>query len=266
MIITQQVLDELNDHYTATGLSEGTMKEYQTQGKSMLHKSITQNTMDNLFKKGRPSATKLAVIRHVIERYELEIRIPKRKGRRKRKRLSYFTPAEMAEIYRQTAEEQPYNIIIRLMYECGLRVSEAVNILKYDRVNNKVFGQGKGNKDFEYTIKPKTCRLIHDHFLFNGYKKRPLGFETKDDRKHMWYYMKKRIPEILPHKLIEDIHPHAFRHTTAMHMKGKDFDLVDIQIFMRHDDLRSMHHYVQADKAKVEAKWLDHLTGKNDEE
>lgn len=261
MIVTETILEELEERYVASGLSESTKREYRIQGKSFLNKEITPESIRSLFKKGRPSPTKLSVLRHIIDQYELDITIPKKRGRKKQTRVSYFTPSEMAEIYRQTSQEQPYHIVIRLMYECGLRISEAVKIRKYDRVNHKIFGKGKGNKEFEYTIKERTCMMIHNWFVFNGFKEYPLGFGTKDDRKHMWYYLKKRIPDILPHKQIKDIHPHAFRHTTAMHMKRKGFDLMDIQIFLRHDDLRSLHHYVQADKAKVEAKWLDSITG-----
>lgn len=178
--------------------------------------------------------------------------IPKIKGRRYRL-MSILTKDEIYKMIELASPE--LGLMIGLMFESGLRVSELVNLKKnnIDIITGKIRAIGKGNKEFEMPLTSATLEALKYHiatlqreelFDFGG---------VIHKRQCVWYIIKKMGLELFNKRVT----PHTFRHSLGTYLIEKDTNIKTVQMVLRHENLATTDRYVHGNKKKMEADYKD---------
>lgn len=185
-----------------------------------------------------------------IERPKLKKALPKT--------LSVEEIERLLDINLLTPFDYRNKAMLELMYGCGLRVSELVNLENndLDMINCLIRITGKGNKDRiipigEYSIyylkeylkvrekllKRKVCNKLFLNNHGQGISRQ--GFF-------------KILKEILFKKnLNSDVSPHTLRHSFATHLINRGADLRSIQEMLGHTDISTTKIYTRVSDEKV---------------
>lgn len=141
--------------------------------------------------------------------------------------------------------------MLELLYACGLRISELVN-LNMDNINwrqgvVRVTGKGKkvrlvpmgqsAQQWLEQYIKNTRMALLNDHessTLFPGRAGRPMT------RQNFWHRIKhyNKVAGICT-----EVSPHVLRHAFATHLLNHGADLRVVQLLLGHSDLSTTQIY-----------------------
>ena len=145
--------------------------------------------------------------------------------------------------------------VLSLLYGCGLRISEALNLkLKDYPFGDFIKVQGKGNKQRMIPVIPVVNDFI-DKYLklcpFNG---------TQDGYLFVGIRGKKLNPRIIQHEIRNSrlqlglpatATPHALRHSFATHLLSAGGDLRTIQELLGHASLTSTQIYTDVDEVRL---------------
>ena len=168
--------------------------------------------------------------------------------------INYYTGREILTIRNRT--------ILEVMYSCGLRVSEAVNLkmenLKFDTGIIRVLG--KGNKERIIPIGKAAQRLI------NKYLKDSRPLLNKNEETIEWVFLsnngkqltRKRIWDVVKDAakmcgIEKNVYPHTLRHSFATHLLHNGADLRVIQEMLGHADISTTQIYTHVNKDKLMA-------------
>lgn len=146
-------------------------------------------------------------------------------------------------------------LLLELLYGCGLRISELLNLtLNQIHLNDGYLRcLGKGQKERLVPLSAPSLSLIetivalhqlqpNDPLLAEGDdKKRP-------SRRQLWGRIK-----VLGERIGKTISPHTFRHTFATHLLDGGADLRVVQELLGHADIATTQHYTHISQAKVKA-------------
>ncbi len=176
--------------------------------------------------------------------------------------LTYDEVERLLAVYPPSAKD-PLTLrnrcIIELLYSCGLRVSECVDLrtdsLKLDDKIVRVLG--KGSKERIVPIGSVAIRLLNRYFtharpvLAGGRQDTHLFLSNhghKLDRERVWMIVKDaaRIAGI-----IKNIHPHTLRHSFASHLLENGADLRVIQEMLGHADIATTQIYTHIEQNKL---------------
>ena len=149
--------------------------------------------------------------------------------------------------------------ILEIMYACGLRVSEAVdlNMSSINRDDNVIRISGKGSKErlvpighlalqavYRYLtkVRPVLLKNPEESAMFLSYRGKPL------DRERIWMI----VQDAAKHAgIAKEIHPHTFRHSFATHLLENGADLRMIQEMLGHADISTTQIYTHVDSRKL---------------
>jgi len=162
--------------------------------------------------------------------------------------------------------------IIELMYSCGLRASEVVE-LKWESFREKereLKVLGKGRKERIVPVGEKALQAL------NSYKEALLKekgnlkdyifvnkFGNKLTRRALWDIINKRFETLAR---LYGVHPHALRHSFATHLLNHGADLRSIQELLGHKSLSTTSVYTNLPfSALLEVYRKSHPRGKEDE-
>ena len=175
----------------------------------------------------------------------------------------------LGSIQGQTMTAARSRAIILLLVDCGLRVSELCS-LEVDDVDLKGswirVREGKGWKERKI---PMGGALRKALWHYSAERPEPLGgskafFLTEQG----WPLTTDRIRKMLDHyakkSKVENVHPHRFRHTFALHFLRNGGDPLTLRMLMGHTTLEMVNRYVKlasVDLQSVHAKAspADHL-------
>ena len=140
-----------------------------------------------------------------------------------------------------------HRTIIQLMYSCGLRIGEVVNIqlshINKDRLILRVAG-AKGFKDREVPIPSATMQLIISYYQAEKEKPRKWLFEGWGHQQYsvrsiqqIFYQGCRRIG------VKRRVKPHSLRHSRATHLHEAKVDIKDIQDFLGHSNIKTTADY-----------------------
>lgn len=149
--------------------------------------------------------------------------------------------------------------ILEVMYACGLRVSEAVNLTTsaINADDNVVRIRGKGSKErlvpighhamqaiarYLTKVRPLHKKSAETSALFLSYRGKPL------DRERIWGIIKDTARAA---GITKEIHPHTFRHSFATHLLENGADLRIIQEMLGHADISTTQIYTHVDSRKL---------------
>ena len=145
--------------------------------------------------------------------------------------------------------------ILMLLYGCGLRISEALN-LNFEDINENdyLIIKGKGNKErmvplMDY-VKNDIENYIHE-CPKNFMKDDPLFVGKRLDRlsPRIIQYVLEKIRHNL--SLPETATPHALRHSFATHLLDSGGDLRSIQELLGHSSLSTTQKYTKVETEKL---------------
>ncbi|MEK6830730.1 MAG: site-specific tyrosine recombinase/integron integrase [Nanoarchaeota archaeon] len=178
-----------------------------------------------------------------------KIWIPRPK--RNRKLPEILTKEEIRKLIEFTLNIK-HKLILKLLYGCGLRVSEVVNLKKED-IN---FQEGlihiklsKGRKDRFVKIPNSIieelksyCKINYDAILFPSNRGGKLTTAT--------------IQAIVENsakkaEIKKEVYPHLLRHSFATHLFEQGTDLRLIQKLLGHSDIKTTQIYTQISQASI---------------
>ncbi|MHC1772373.1 MAG: tyrosine-type recombinase/integrase [Flexilinea sp.] len=190
--------------------------------------------------------------------------MPPKKGMHKP--MSYLTPEALAAILsepdRNTSKGRRDLLLLTLLYDSGARVQELINLRVRDvRVEKPatVTIIGKGRKVRCIPLMTKTRSMVEsylqEHSLWQHAEKLDcLVFVNsrgeKLTRAGISYIINKYVLKAKEHSQIlfpENISPHVFRHSKAMHMLQANINLIYIRDFLGHSNVTTTEVYAKAD-------------------
>ena len=192
-----------------------------------------------------------------IERPKLRKNLPKT--------LSIEDVDKLLDIELVTPFDYRNKAMLELMYGCGLRVSELINleINDIDIINCQIRILGKGSKERivplgEYSIDYlKKYINIRDSLL----KDKPCNklFINNHGKGMTRQGFFKNLKKLLKEKgLNPDVSPHTLRHSFATHLINRGADLRSIQEMLGHSDISTTKIYTEVSDEKVIDDYLNY--------
>ncbi len=165
----------------------------------------------------------------VLERGFTNIKAPKLA----KKLPVYLTQEEVARLISSASSEQS-QLLITLLYACGLRVSEVV-ALRYEDIRSDgtlVVRQGKGAKD-RVTVVPQS---IHEKLSGSGYIFGSGSMTTRNVQGIVHRTAQKA-------GITKHVTPHVLRHSFATHLLEQGENIRVIQELLGHSNLQTTQIY-----------------------
>lgn len=162
-----------------------------------------------------------------------------------------------SEVDRSTPEGERNRAILEVMYSCGLRVSEVVE-LKLSQLHLDVgFIRvvGKGNKERLVPIGDSAIRHIH---LYCDRVRRMMSIKKGEEDIVFLNRRGKRLTRVMIFLILKDlvqkagihknISPHTFRHSFATHLVEGGADLRAVQEMLGHESITTTEIYTHLDR------------------
>ena len=156
--------------------------------------------------------------------------------------------------------------MLELLYSCGLRVSELIN-LSYHNINLKeefIRIHGKGNKErvlpmgemaIDYLMKyePGARPMLLKNGQSDSYFLSNRG--SAMSRQNFFYIIKAYANQV---GIDKPLSPHSLRHAFATHLVQKGADLRSVQLMLGHSDISSTQLYTHIQNAQLKAQHAKH--------
>ena len=156
--------------------------------------------------------------------------------------------------------------MLELLYSCGLRVSELIN-LSFHNINVKeefIRIHGKGNKErvlpmgemaidylmkYETNARPLLLKNGQSDSYFLSNRGRAMS------RQNFFYIIKAYANQV---GIDKPLSPHSLRHAFATHLVQKGADLRSVQLMLGHSDISSTQLYTHIQNAQLKAQHAKH--------
>jgi len=164
--------------------------------------------------------------------------------RTEQKLPKYLNREEVKKIL-AVVENLKHKAILSLLYGCGLRLSEVIN-LQINNIdsNNGVINinQAKGKKDRQVMLPQAVLPLLGAYFKL--YRPKVYLFEGQSG----YQYSPRSVQVILKDaaakaKVIKNVSPHILRHSFATHLLENGTDIRYIQQLLGHNNLNTTQIY-----------------------
>ncbi|MFA8300798.1 MAG: site-specific tyrosine recombinase XerD [Hyphomicrobiales bacterium] len=163
------------------------------------------------------------------------------------------------------AEGERNKTILHLLYGCGLRVSELIDLqISNINFNDKyIIILGKGNKERLVPVGNTTLKSLHNYLIFTRNHK-----ETEKETKDLVFLNNRgrKLSRQMIFLIIKDltekagiekkVSPHSFRHSFATHMVDGGADLRAIQQMLGHQSIETTEIYTHISQDLL-AKTID---------
>ncbi len=168
-----------------------------------------------------------------------------------------MTMQEINEILNQDLSKIQ-RVMLELLYGCGLRVSELVNlkINDYDLKGKFLECTGKGSKDRIVPMGNKACEAVKDYLPERDFLVQKFNLKTKQllinekgksvTRQEVYTFIHEQGKKI--HKAIS---PHTLRHSFATHLLENGADLRVVQELLGHSDVSTTQLYIHISKKRL---------------
>lgn len=262
----KEFLAKLEIELKISKASEHTIKNYIRANKSLLdftgktpedigEDDIKKFMAENLLDKASSSVILfLSAIRYAFSSLlkkdpTLGIRRPKKE----QKIPAVLTKEEVKKLL-GSMENKKSKLMLSLIYACGFRVSELVNLkikdLDFDENIGHVI-QAKGKKDRIFNIPLNLKKAL----MKNAEKQKQDGKEYiftgpkgKLSDRNIQKIMKKAASRA---EIKKNVHPHTLRHSFATHLLENNVDIRKIQELLGHADLSTTQIYTHISKEEL---------------
>ena len=143
--------------------------------------------------------------------------------------------------------------ILAVIYSCGLRVSELINIKINDIDNNRMvinIRHAKGNKDRQVQLTNQILELLRKYYK----KYLPVNYLIvgQNGGKYSTTSIQKIIKNsALKAKIYKKVTPHTLRHSFATHLLENGTDIRYIQTILGHSDIKTTQIYTHVSNAHL---------------
>lgn len=145
--------------------------------------------------------------------------------------------------------------LLALIYGCGLRISEAINITAKSLEGAQfLVVEGKGKKQRMVPFLPLVREKIKNYLDICPFeiKREDAIFLGRNGKKILRQEFNKSLQNIRKNLNLSDtITPHAFRHSFATHLMEGGVDLRAIQGMLGHESLSTTQRYTKVDRARL---------------
>lgn len=155
-------------------------------------------------------------------------------------------------------ENSKHKCLIALIYTCGLRRSEAINLKLRDvdskRMMIKICG-GKGDKDRFVNFPDSLLNMLRDYY--REYKPVKYVFEGDAGQAYsaesVWKVVKQMARKA---GIRKRVYPHILRHSFATHNLEQGIDIRYIQEWMGHESIKTTQRYTHVTNGQFQFKNL----------
>ena len=149
---------------------------------------------------------------------------------------------------------QKHRAIISLMYDCGLRVSEVVN-LKISDIDSSnmqiIIIQSKGRKDRKIKLTQVLLALLRSYFV--EYKPKDYLFEGQFKEQYSQRSCQEIVKQLCKKAGIKkNFSPHKFRHGFAMALLENGSTMAEIQNQMGHESEKTTKIYARMNNRVIQ--------------
>lgn len=235
---------ELNNY------SDNTVNLYMMFYKMLDGKEITQRNIDDLLLHHKyPLAYSFCrtYLFKFMKRKDIDVEMPR--GRKKERIPKYLSYDEV--MYLADNVDLRSSLIIRLLFETGLRISECMSITP-DNINIddcSINGFGKGRKEYVVFFSPKTKEMMLKYVEERN---------ISDSDERLFDINNENFRDTLKRDSLEllgrEIKPHALRHSCATYLISQGFSLPEVQLYLRHESIESTAIYTHLSKEELQGK------------
>ena len=256
----EQLLYRLKQELEIRNFSRRTVKSYLNGAEKFLrfaeNKQLTEQTVRDYIQmriqNKEPSSVAHDIFaisfffKSILNQY---INIPRPK---RNKKLPEILPKEEVKAMINATQNIKHKLILKMLYGCGLRVSELVNLKKEDiNFNENLIHVclAKGKKDRFVKIPDSVkdelknyCALSQEEALFPSQRGGKLTTATIQ-----------AIVEQSGKKagVTKEVYPHLLRHSFATHLLEQGTDLRIIQKLLGHSDIKTTQIYTQISQQSI---------------
>lgn len=163
-----------------------------------------------------------------------------------------LSPKEIDKVFK-AAKSPVDQVILELLYACGLRVSELVG-LKVNAIDlsaGYIRVMGKGGKERLVPLGEVSLAVVKSYLAANRYAGDDELFYDPElkralNRKEVW-----EIVKDLTASTGRSVSPHTFRHSFATHLLENGADLRVVQELLGHSDVATTQIYTQVSKRHI---------------
>lgn len=286
-----ELIDQFIDYYwLSTGASKNTLAAYRSDlkifnkwlaGKSFnsINSKHIQNYFSDRQKNNLSSSSQARILTclHSFYQYLLANQLIKKDPTEQlsqpklEKKLPVFLNIQEVEKLLEAPSSsslfgQRDRAMLELLYSCGLRVSELIN-LSYHNINLKeefIRIHGKGNKErvlpmgeiaIDYLMKYETNArpMLLKNGQSDSYFLSNRG--SAMSRQNFFYIIKAYANQV---GIDKPLSPHSLRHAFATHLVQKGADLRSVQLMLGHSDISSTQLYTHIQNAQLKAQHAKH--------
>ena len=286
-----ELIDQFIDYYwLSTGASKNTLAAYRSDlkifnkwlaGKSLI--SVNSKHIQDYFSDrqknniGSSTQARILTCLHSFYEYLLSNQLIKKDPTEQlsqpklEKKLPVFLNIQEVEKLLEAPSSsslfgQRDRAMLELLYSCGLRVSELIN-LSYHNINLKeefIRIHGKGNKErvlpmgevaIDYLMKYETNArpMLLKNGQSDSYFLSNRG--SAMSRQNFFYIIKAYANQV---GIDKPLSPHSLRHAFATHLVQKGADLRSVQLMLGHSDISSTQLYTHIQNAQLKAQHAKH--------
>ncbi|WP_176014171.1 site-specific tyrosine recombinase XerD [Victivallis sp. Marseille-Q1083] len=177
----------------------------------------------------------------------------------------YLSEREVEQFLRSFADTggdpllERNQMIMELLYSCGLRVSEAVNLkisaVDFDEATLRVVG--KGSKTRLIPVGERALQMLRRYLRevrpqLTQSNREPLLFLSRNGRKLNREWIWKMVKDAAVRAgIVKNIHPHTLRHSFASHLLANGADLRVIQEMLGHSDISTTEVYTHVESSRL---------------
>lgn len=159
------------------------------------------------------------------------------------KNLLYFTKEQIDKVLDE-CDTMDW-IMIRLCFECGLRISELDNLKPEDIEGNRIKFIGKGRKCREVYVSDDLRQAIESWIAYHqGWDY--LWMQEINGRRRLYTVngLRKRMQKAFNRAGFDEFHPHALRHSFATHVVNNGAPLHIVRDMMGHTRVSTTMRYI----------------------
>ena len=164
---------------------------------------------------------------------------------RKEKKLPTILSKNEIQLLFSNTHNLKHLTILAVIYSCGLRISELINISLNDIDNNRMIihiRKGKGNKDRQVQLTNQILELLRKYYK----KYLPVNYLIvgQNGGKYSTTSIQKIIKNsALKARIYKKVTPHTLRHSFATHLLENGTDIRFIQKILGHSDIKTTQIY-----------------------